>query len=54
MVKGLKNNQGGTVGDLGDQMRGQGAFVPVLASAGVGPQGLLDGADKDWPPLRIC
>ena len=33
-------------------MRGDGAFVPVLASAGVGPQGLLDGADKEVDPQR--
>jgi len=29
-----------------------GAFVPVLANAGVGPQGLLDGADKEVDPQR--
>ena len=33
-------------------MRGDGAFIPVLASAGVGPQGLLDGADKEVDPQR--
>ena len=41
-----------TVGDFGEQMCGDGAFVPVLASAGVGPQGLLDGADKEVDPQR--
>ena len=40
------------VGDFGDQMRGDGAFVPVLASAGIGPQGVLDGADKEVDPQR--
>jgi len=33
-------------------MRRDGAFVPVLASAGVGPQGVLDGADKEVDPER--
>ena len=33
-------------------MRGDGAFIPVFASAGVGPQGLLDGADKEVDPQR--
>jgi len=31
-------------------MRGDGAFVPVLASAGIDPQGVLDGADKEVDP----
>ena len=33
-------------------MRGDGAFVPVLASAGVGLQGILGGADKEVDPQR--
>ena len=33
-------------------MRRDGAFVPVLASAGVGPQGVLDGADEEVDPQR--
>jgi len=33
-------------------MRGDGAFVQVLASAGVCPQGILDGPDKEVDPQR--
>src|ERR1039458_9268625 len=33
-------------------MRGDGAFVPLLASASVGPHGFLDGADKKVDPQR--
>ena len=33
-------------------MRGDGLFVPVLASTGKGPHGVLDGADKDVDPKR--
>jgi hypothetical protein len=35
-----------------DQMRRDGAFVPVLASASIGPHGILDGADKEVDPKR--
>ena len=31
---------------------GDGALVPAFASAGVGPQGFLDGADKEVEPQR--
>lgn len=33
-------------------MRGDGAFVPALAGSSVGPQGFLDGADKEVGPQR--
>ena len=33
-------------------MRGDGVVVPVLASAGVGPQGFLEGAHKEIDPQR--
>ena len=49
---GVEDGQAGTGGDVGDQMRGDGAFVPVFASSGVGPQGFLDGADKEVDPQR--
>ena len=49
---GVEDGQGDSVGDIGDQMRGDGAFVPAFASAGVGPQGFLDGADKEVDPQR--
>src|SRR5271165_4219555 len=50
--QGVEDGQNKTVGDFDEQMCWDGAFVPMLASAGVGPQGLLDGADKEVDPQR--
>jgi len=48
----VEDGQAGGGGDIGGQMLGDGAFVPVPAGAGVGPQGFLDGADKEVEPQR--
>jgi hypothetical protein len=44
---GIEGGQRGSVGDFGDQMPGDRAFVPVVASAFLGPQGLLEAADRE-------
>ena len=45
--QGVEDGKRGGVGDFGDQMPMNGAFIPMVASALIGPQGLLDGADKE-------
>ena len=50
MVKGLKMGRAGSVDNFGRQMSGDGSFVPVFASAGIGPQGRTDGAEQKVDP----
>ena len=50
MVKGFKRVKCGSVADFGDEMRGDGGFVPAFTGAGEGAQGILDGADKEVDP----
>lgn len=48
----VEDGQRGSGTDIGGQMCGNGALVPAFASAGVGPQGFLDGADQEVEPQR--
>jgi hypothetical protein len=50
--QGVEDGQGGTVGDFRDQTCRDRAFGLALVNAGIGPQGLLDGADNEVDPER--
>src|SRR5271157_38209 len=49
---GVEDGQANGGGDIGGQMLRDGAFVSVLAGAGVGPQRFLDGVEKRVEPQR--
>src|ERR1700687_4255383 len=48
--QGVADGRRGGVGDFVDQMPMNGAFIPVVACAFIGPQGFLYGADKKIGP----
>jgi hypothetical protein len=50
--QGIEERQAGARRDIGGQVRGDGSFIPTLASAGVGPQGLLDRANEEIDSQR--